>query len=60
MPSSSELTPRQRVAAECARRGRLAVMTGCVDLLSGRHDAVDDLLIIALGGLIGQFVLGGG
>ena len=53
-------TPRQRVAAECARRGQLAVVTGCVDLLSGRHDAVDDALVLALGGLHAQYVLGGG
>jgi len=60
VPGNSELTPRQRVAAECARRGQLAVVTGCVDLLSGRHDAVDDALVLALGGLHAQYVLGGG
>jgi hypothetical protein len=60
VPSSSELTPRQRIAAECARRGQRAVVTGCVDLLSGRHEAVDDALVVALGGLSAQYVLGGG
>jgi HEAT repeat protein len=42
------LTPRQSIEAECARRGKAAVVAGCVDLLAGR-DADPDL-VIALGG----------
>jgi HEAT repeat protein len=52
------LTPRQSVAAECRRRGRPAVVSGCIDLLHGRHD-VDDTLVVALGGPAAEFVLGG-
>jgi hypothetical protein len=40
------VTPRESVEAECARRGRAAVVAGCVDLLGGR--GVDDSLIVAL------------
>jgi HEAT repeat protein len=53
------LTPRQSVAAECQRRGKPAVISGCIDLLQGRHD-VDDALVLALGGPPAQYVLGGG
>lgn len=60
MPTSSELTPKQRIAAECARRGKPAVVAGCVDLLHGRHDAVDDALVLALGGAHAEYVLDGG
>ncbi len=41
-------TPRQSITAECQRRGRSAVVSGCIDLLAGRE--VDDGLILALGG----------
>jgi len=50
-----ELTPRQSVGNECARRGRPRVVAGCVALLRG--EAVDDDLVIALGGPAGQVVL---
>jgi len=50
-------TPRERIAAECARRGPAAVISGCADLLGGA-DADDDLLI-ALGGAHAEYVLGG-
>jgi len=50
MPARSgwELTPRQSVELECARRGESAVVTGCVALLRGQD--VDDGLLFALGG----------
>jgi HEAT repeat protein len=51
------LTPQEAVAAECDRRGREAVIRGCIDLLEGR--AVDDALIIALAGPAAEFVLSG-
>jgi HEAT repeats len=34
-------TPRQNIEAECARRGREAVIAGCVALLAGAHPADD-------------------
>jgi hypothetical protein len=46
--SGWELTPRQSIELECARRGREQLSAGCVALLTGRE--VDDNLIIALGG----------
>jgi hypothetical protein len=52
------LTPRQSVTAECQRRGKPAVISGCIDLLNGRHD-VDDALVLALGGSPAQDVLSG-
>jgi hypothetical protein len=45
---ASKWTPRESVRRECARRGKRAVVDGCVDLLAGR-DADPDL-IVALGG----------
>jgi HEAT repeats len=42
------LTPRQSIEAECARRGRPAVIAGCRRLIQG--DDADPALIIALGG----------
>ncbi len=46
--TSSWTTPRQSIEAECGRRGRSAVVAGCVDLLEQRE--VDPELIVALGG----------
>jgi HEAT repeat protein len=50
MSGSSEwgLTPRQSIEAECARRGKDAVVEGCVALLAGRD--TDAGLVLALGG----------
>lgn len=59
MPAIWRLTPRQSVTAECQRRGKPAVVTGCIALLQGRHD-VDDTLVLALGGPPAQDVLSGG
>ncbi len=52
------MTPRQSVRAECERRGRDAVIAGCIELLTG--GAVDDDLILALGGPAAPHVLSGG
>jgi HEAT repeat protein len=53
-----ELTPRQSIEAECLRRGKPAVISGCIALLEGRGE-VDDALILALGGPAAESVLGG-
>jgi hypothetical protein len=58
MPAIWQLTPRQSIAAECQRRGKPAVVSGCIDLLQGGH-GVDDALVRALGGPPAQHVLGG-
>jgi hypothetical protein len=59
MAAEQTLTPQQRIAAECARRGGHAFTAGCVDLLYGRYAQVDDDLITALGGEHGKNVLDG-
>lgn len=41
-------TPQQSIEAECARRGKNAVVAGCIDLLMGQP--ADDALVVALGG----------
>jgi hypothetical protein len=58
MPAIWRLTPRQSIAAECERRGRTAVVAGCIDLLQGRQDT-DDALLIALAGPAAEAVLDG-
>jgi hypothetical protein len=50
-------TPRERIASECQRRGKQAVVAGCVDILDGRD--VDDALVVVLGGLHAEYVLSG-
>ena len=52
-------TPRQRVLAECERRGVVAVVTGCNNLLA-RARPVDVGLVAVLGGNAAQVVLNGG
>jgi hypothetical protein len=60
MDGAVSLTPRQRIAAECARpHGSAALIAGCVALLSGRPDDVDDRLITVLGGEAAGQVLDG-
>src|SRR5579875_1543851 len=54
-----QLTPRQSIEAECVRRGRDALVEGCIAILQGRADQVDDALIFALGGTAAQRVLTG-
>jgi hypothetical protein len=51
--------PRERISAECLRRGRDAFVAGCISLLQGRPEEVDDGLVIALGGEAAQTVLAG-
>jgi len=58
MPSHWGMTPRQSVQAECGRRGRDALVAGCVGLLDG-EDA-DDALLLALAGPAAEYVLAGG
>lgn len=47
-PSTWGQTPRQNIEDECSRRGKDAVVAGCVTLLDGGE--VDAELIVALGG----------
>jgi len=56
MKSSShwDKSPKQSVEQECERRGRPAVVKGCVALLNGKP--VDDELILALGGPPAEWV----
>jgi hypothetical protein len=56
--SEWELTPRQSVEIECARRGTAKVVAGCIALLQGED--VDDDFILALGGPGGHRVLDDG
>jgi HEAT repeat protein len=58
MPAIWRSTPRQSVTAECERRGRAAVISGCIGLLQGRPDT-DDALMLALGGPAAEAVLDG-
>jgi hypothetical protein len=60
MDGSASPTPEQRIAVECARRGRATLIAGCVALLSGRPDDVDDHLITVLGGDAAAHVIDGG
>ena len=50
-------SPRLSIEAECQRRGRGAVVAGCVTLLAGGD--VDSRLVFALGGPPAALVLGG-
>lgn len=51
--------PRERIAAECLLRGKDALVTGCAALLEGRHDEVDDHLVLVLGGDAARYILSG-
>jgi hypothetical protein len=42
-----DISPRERIEAECARRGRSAVVDDCIALLTGR---TDEKLILSLTG----------
>jgi len=53
-----ELTPKQSIELECARRGQAAVVAGCMRLL--RREEVDDDLLIALGGPLAQSIIDAG
>jgi HEAT repeat protein len=56
VPSRGE-TPRERIEHECARRGKGAVVAGCMELLDG-GDA-DTELVLALGGPHARWVVTG-
>ncbi len=59
MPASPHgLKPRERIDAECDRRGKDAVVAGCIALLEGRE--ADGELIVALGGPAALWAVGGG
>jgi len=62
MDDGGPRTPQERIAAECASGGggRAALIAGCVALLDGRPDDVDDRLIALLGGNAAGHVLDGG
>ena len=53
-----ELTPKQSIELECARRGQAQLVAGCIALL--RKQDVDDDLVIALGGPVARAVLDSG
>lgn len=53
-----QLTPRQSIERECARRGKRSVVDGCCLLLDG--DDFDAGLIVALGGPHAQRLLDAG
>ena len=53
----SQETPKQRIAAEVVRRGRLEFVSGCAAVLDGTNLAGD--LILVLGGRHAEAVLAG-
>jgi hypothetical protein len=57
MPARELRSPRERIAAECEKRGRDAVVSGCISLLTGGE--ADRGLYLALAGAHGDFVLDG-
>jgi hypothetical protein len=60
MPSRSlwGLTPSESIEMECARRGTVEVVAGCVELLGQR--GADDMLVFAIGGPGARSALDGG
>ena len=59
MPASPHgLKPRERIDAECERRGTDAVVAGCIALLENRE--TDGELIVALGGPAALWAVGAG
>ncbi len=60
MPGSPGTTPRQNVRAECERRGRDAVIAGCIALLTGGALPMPTVHLLALGGPAAPYVLSGG
>jgi hypothetical protein len=53
-------TPKQRVAAECARHGTRGLVAACAALLESRAGDVSDEMITVLGGAPARYVLDGG
>jgi hypothetical protein len=60
MDGGGPRTPGERIAAECVNGSRSALIAGCLALLGGRPDDVDDRLIVVLGGNAARHVLDGG
>ena len=60
MGTARNSTPKQRIAAECARHGTAALTAACVALLEARPAGVGDDLITILGGEPAARVLDGG
>ncbi len=52
-------TPKQRIAAGCARHGTRALVAACVALLEARPGDVSDDMIAVLGGESARYVLDG-
>ncbi|HWG02238.1 MAG TPA: hypothetical protein VG164_10390 [Trebonia sp.] len=52
--ADTRAAPRERITAERARRGKDALVSGCIALLEGRPGDVDDDLVLALGGEPGR------
>ncbi|HUN31354.1 MAG TPA: HEAT repeat domain-containing protein [Trebonia sp.] len=59
MSGTGRAAPRERIAAECLRQGKAAVVAGCIVLLQGQPEEVDDGLVVTLGGAAAEFVLAG-
>jgi hypothetical protein len=57
VPSLWGVTPEQSVVAECVRRGKPEVVSGCIQILEGR--GFDDALMLALAGPHARLVLAG-
>jgi HEAT repeats len=57
LPSSWGKTPRESIEQECERRGKDAVVAGCIELLGGGES--DAELILALGGPPARWVVTG-
>lgn len=57
VPSLWGKTPRESIEQECARRGKDAVVAGCIELLNGGEG--DAELILALGGPPARWVVTG-
>ena len=50
MTGDADLTPRERIRAECARRGKDAVLQDCLALLDGSTDPVLTRSLVGRGG----------
>lgn len=57
LPSSWGKTPRESIEQECTRRGKDAVVAGCMELLDGGEG--DPELILALGGPPARWAVSG-
>ena len=57
--STGSSSPRVRIAAECALRGRHEVVAACVSTLRGDEGELDPSLVVALGGRAALRMLAG-